>query len=74
MLLEKAPSAMDRFIKELLPSLLNALSDSADDVVLMNLQVHTCTIYVQHAKSTIACWLGLHVAKMKCRASSTPFP
>lgn len=39
MLLEKAPADMDRFIQELLPSLLNALSDSADDVVLMNLQV-----------------------------------
>lgn len=39
MLLEKSPSDMGRFIQELLPSLLNALTDSADDVVLMNLQV-----------------------------------
>lgn len=38
MLLEKSPSDMGRFIQELLPSLLNALTDSADDVVLMNLQ------------------------------------
>lgn len=39
MLLEKSPSDMSRFIQELLPSLLNALTDSADNVVLMNLQV-----------------------------------
>ncbi|CAN0416335.1 unnamed protein product, partial [Ectocarpus sp. 12 AP-2014] len=39
MLLEKSPSDMGRFIQELLPSLLNALTDSADDVVLMNLRV-----------------------------------
>ena len=38
MLLEKSPSDMGRFIQELLPSLLNALTDEADDVVLMNLQ------------------------------------
>ncbi|CAN0185997.1 unnamed protein product, partial [Discosporangium mesarthrocarpum] len=39
MLLEKNPTEMGRFIEELLPSLLNALSDRADDVVLMNLEV-----------------------------------
>eukprot|EP00752_Nemacystus_decipiens_P010688 g9519.t1 len=39
MLLEKSPSDMGRFIQELLPSLLNTLTDEADDVVLMNLQV-----------------------------------
>lgn len=38
MLLEKSPSDMGRFIQELLPTLLNALKDDADDVVLMNLQ------------------------------------
>lgn len=38
MLLEKSPSDMGRFIEELLPTLLNALTDDADDVVLMNLQ------------------------------------
>lgn len=43
MLLEKAPGEMDRFIEELLPSLLNSLSDSADDVVLMNLKVPYAT-------------------------------
>lgn len=39
MLLEKSPSDMGRFIHELLPSLLNTLTDKADEVVLMNLQV-----------------------------------
>ncbi|CAN0424517.1 unnamed protein product [Ascophyllum nodosum] len=39
MLLKKSPSDMGRFIQELLPSLLNTLTDAADEVVLMNLQV-----------------------------------
>ena len=39
MLLEKAPTEMNRFIAELLPALLHTLSDEADEVVLMNLEV-----------------------------------
>ena len=41
MLLKKSPSDMGRFIQELLPSLLNTLTDAADEVVLMNLQVRS---------------------------------
>jgi len=39
MLLEKAQGEMNKFISELLPSLLNTLSDEADEVVLTNLEV-----------------------------------
>lgn len=49
MLLEKSPSDMGRFIQELLPSLLNALTDSADDVVLMNLQVSKNKIHTWYS-------------------------
>jgi vacuole morphology and inheritance protein 14 len=39
MLHEKDPLEMNRFISDLLPALLKTLSDSADEVVLINLQV-----------------------------------
>jgi hypothetical protein len=39
MLLEKSPQEMGHFIDEILPALLKTLSDPADEVVLLNLQV-----------------------------------
>ena len=39
MLHEKDPKAMDEFIGDLLPALLKTLSDPAEEVVLLNLQV-----------------------------------
>lgn len=39
MLLEKVSGEMNKFISELLPALLNTLSDEADEVVLTNLEV-----------------------------------
>lgn len=39
MLHEKDPAEMNKFIGDLLPALLKAISDSADEVVLINLQV-----------------------------------
>ena len=41
MLLEKSPKEMSAFIDEVLPALLKTLSDPADEVVLLNLQVIT---------------------------------
>lgn len=39
MLHEKDPSAMNEFIGDLLPALLKTLSDPAEEVVILNLQV-----------------------------------
>ena len=43
MLHEKDANEMNKFIGDLLPALLKTLSDTADEVVLINLQVHTHT-------------------------------
>lgn len=63
MLLEKSPSDMGRFIQELLPSLLNALTDSADDVVLMNLQA-------RNAREELSLSIYLSISLAPCLAPS----
>lgn len=67
MLLEKSPSDMGRFIQELLPSLLNALTDDADDVVLMNLQASQAKknkMYISyHTWDRVSCFVVLSSKK-----------
>lgn len=67
MLVEKAPQALAPLIEPvLLPALLRALADQADEVVLMDLQVGRCPFPSFHRET--------HALLQRLRLLTLPFP